>query len=95
MECLEKTTIRNEELQKKIKIRLNKIEGQVRGVSKMIDDNRYCDDILIQLSAINSSIKSLANQLLTLHMHSCVIDNIKNGNDAILDEVVSLFKKFQ
>lgn len=61
----------------------------------MIENDRYCDDVLIQLSAIDKSIKSLANVLLEKHMKSCVKDNLLNGNDKVLDEIVDLFKRFQ
>ena len=90
-----KVTIRNDEEKEKIKSRLNKIEGQVRGVSKMIDENRYCDDVLIQLSAIDKSIKSLANLILERHLHTCIVENIKSGNEDVLDEIAELFKRFQ
>ena len=61
----------------------------------MIEEDRYCDDILIQLSAIDKSIKSLANVILESHMHSCVLENIQKGNTQVLDEIVDLFKRFQ
>lgn len=92
---VQKTTPRNEETKKRLLTRLNKIEGQVRGISKMIEEDRYCDDVLIQLSAINKSIKSLANQILDAHLKSCVKNNIKNGNDEILDELLNLITRFQ
>lgn len=92
---VQKTTPRNEETKKRLLTRLNKIEGQIRGISKMIEEDRYCDDVLIQLSAINKSIKSLANQILDAHLKSCVKNNIKNGNDEILDELLNLITRFQ
>ena len=96
MECTcNKKTIRKDEEKKIIKSRLNKIEGQIRGISNMVDDDRYCDDILIQLSAVDKSIKSLANLILEKHMKSCVKENLLNGNDEILEEIVCLFKRFQ
>lgn len=97
MNCCEhdKLTIRSEEDKKKIISRINRIEGQVRGISSMIENDRYCDDILIQLSAIDKSIKSLANFILEKHMKSCVKDNLLKGNDSVLDEIVDLFKRFQ
>lgn len=95
MNCCEKKTIRTNEDKKTIKSRLNRIEGQIRGISNMIDEDRYCDDILIQLSAVDKSIKSLANLLLEKHMKSCVKENLLNGNDNVLDEIVDLFKRFQ
>lgn len=93
--CNNKTTIRNDEDKKAIITRLNKIEGQIRGIRNMINEDRYCDDVLIQLSAIDKSIKSLANLILEKHMKSCVKENILNGNDTVLDEIVDLFKRFQ
>lgn len=75
--------------------RLNRIEGQVKGIKKMIDDNRPCDDVLIQLQAVNKSIKSLANVILENHMYKCVTEEFEKGNLGIIDEVVNLFKRFQ
>ncbi len=95
MNCHQKKTIRTDEDKKSIKSRLNRIEGQIRGISNMIDEDRYCDDILIQLSAVDKSIKSLANLLLEKHMKSCVKENLLNGNDIVLDEIIDLFKRFQ
>jgi DNA-binding FrmR family transcriptional regulator len=61
----------------------------------MIANDRYCDDVLIQLSAVDKSIKSWANLVLDKHMHSCLIENIKNDNYEVIDEIVDLFKRFQ
>ena len=61
----------------------------------MIDDDRYCDDVLIQLSAVNKSIKSLANHIIEKHMENCVVANIKKGNNEIIDEFINLIKRFQ
>ncbi len=93
--CSNKTTIRSNDDKKIMVSRLNRIEGQIRGITNMINDDRYCDDILIQLSAVDKSIKSLANLILEKHMKSCVKENILNGNDSVLDEIVDLFKRFQ
>ncbi len=93
--CEEKKTERSEEDKKILISRINRIEGQMRGIASMIENDRYCDDVLIQLSAIDKSIKSLANVLLEKHMKSCVKDNLLNGNDKVLDEIVDLFKRFQ
>ena len=60
----------------------------------MICDNKYCNDILIQLSAIKNSVKSLSNQILEKHMHSCIENDLKNNDTSLMEEVVSLFKKF-
>ena len=93
--CCHKQTHRTKEEKKIVNDRLNRIEGQIKGIKKMIDEDRYCDDILIQLSAIDKSIKSLANTILDDHIHSCVIDNVQKGNTEVLDEIVDLFRRFQ
>ena len=94
-ESCEKSTHRTEEEKKSLTKRLNIIEGQIRGIKQMIEDDRYCDDVLIQLSAVDKSIKSLANSILEEHMHSCVVESIKNGNEEAIDEIIDLFKRFQ
>ena len=93
--CCKKQTKRSDGEKKIINNRLNRIEGQVRGVKKMIEEDRYCDDVLIQLSAINKSIKSLANHILENHMYTCVYNDLEKGNYEIIDEVVNLFRRFQ
>lgn len=97
MNCCEneKKTIRSNEDKKTIISRIHRIEGQMRGIAGMIEEDRYCDDVLIQLSAIDKSIKSLANFILDKHMKTCVKENLLNGNDQVLDEIVDLFKRFQ
>lgn len=91
----QKKTKRSEEEKKTINNRLNRIEGQIRGIKKMIQEDRYCDDVLIQLSAVDKSIKSLANHILENHMYSCVLNDMEKGNLEIIDEVVNLFRRFQ
>lgn len=78
---------------KALKTRLNKIEGQVRGINKMIDDDRYCVDILIQVSSVQSALNAFNKVLLSSHIRSCVVDDIKNGNDDAVDELCELLKK--
>lgn len=97
MECEKCKRVKERDLEEKklINNRLNRINGQINGIKKMIEEDRYCDDILIQLSAIDKSIKSLANVILESHMHSCVLENIQKGNTQVLDEIVDLFKRFQ
>lgn len=90
---MDKKTIRPESTKKDLISRLNRIEGQIRGISKMIEDDRYCGDILIQLSAVDSSIKSLSVKMLEMHLKSCVKKQVLEGNDEALDEIVNLMKK--
>ena len=94
-QSIERMTIRSDEDKKTLISRLNRIEGQIRGVANMVNEDRYCDDILIKLSAIDKSIKSLANLLLKKHMKSCVKESLNDGDDTILEEIVDLFKRFQ
>lgn len=71
--------------------RLNVIEGQVRGVKQMIEEDRYCDDVLIQISAIQSSLKSLGNAILKNHLSTCVVEEIKNDKLEVIDDIIDLF----
>ncbi len=86
---------RPNDVKKTINTRLNRIDGQIHGIKKMVQEDRYCDDILIQLSAVNKSIKSLANYILENHMYNCILSDIEKGNVEIVDEVVTLFRRFQ
>ena len=88
-----KSKHRKEEEKKYLKTRLNKIEGQVRGVSLMIDNDRYCDDILTQISAIEKSLKSLGNEILRNHLSTCVVNEIKNDNLEIINEIMNLIRR--
>ncbi len=89
-----KKTHRNENEKRIITNRINRIEGQLRGVNKMIQEDIYCKDVLVQLSAIENSVKSLSNYILENHLYTCVTKDIENGNLDIIDELISLFKKF-
>ncbi len=92
--CCNKKTHRSDEEKKLITNRLSRIEGQVKGIKKMVEEDKYCNDILIQLSAIENSIKSLSNHILENHLYSCVTNDLEKGNLEIIDELISLFKKF-
>lgn len=90
-----KSTKREEEEKKKLIKRLNIIEGQVRGIKQMITDDRYCDDVLVQIAAVDKSLKSLGNHMLENHLKTCVTRDIQKGNLDILEEVMLLIKKLQ
>lgn len=90
-----KYTHRSEEDRKRILDRLHRIEGQIRGIEKMIDEDRYCDDVLIQLASVDKSIKSLANLILENHMYSCITKELAKGNLEAIDEIIQLFRRFQ
>jgi len=68
--------------------RLNRVEGQVRGIKSMVERDVYCDDVLTQISAVQSAMSSVAKLLLEAHMRSCVTERIKNGDEEIVDEFI-------
>ena len=75
--------------------RLNRIEGQVRGVAKMVDEDRYCIDVLTQISAIQSALDALAMQLLESHTKGCVRSALRSGNgEEAIDELMAVVKRF-
>ncbi len=93
-ELNKKKTIRSEDEKKKIINRLNRIKGQITGIEKMVNDDTYCNDILIQVVAVEKSMKSLANSILQNHLYRCVAEDLEKGNIEVIDELISLFKRF-
>lgn len=93
--CEEKKTVRTEEEKKDLTVRINRIAGQMNGIRKMIEEDRYCDDVLIQLAAVDKAIKSLAAIVLEKHMQNCIVEHVRQGDLSVVDEIVDLFKKFQ
>lgn len=91
--CNHKTKERDEKELKDLMKRLRTIEGQVRGVQNMVSNDVYCADILVQTAAISAAINSFNKVLLSNHIKSCVADNIRNGNDEVIDELVVLLQK--
>lgn len=88
-----KTKHRDEEEYRKLMNRLNRIEGQVRGVKKMLEEERYCIDILMQASAIQAAFHAFNKELLCTHIHTCVTEEIQNGNTEVVDELCESIKK--
>lgn len=88
-----KKTYRTDEEKKRIIHRLNRISGQVNGVKKMIEEDRYCGDVLIQLSAVEKAVQSLSSVILERHMYSCIKKEVEDGNSEVLDEVMELFRR--
>ncbi len=91
--CETRHTERNEEEKKKMLVRLNRIEGQIRGIRKMVENDLYCPDILIQVSAVTSALNSFNKVLLSEHIRGCVAEDIKSGNDASIDELCEVLQK--
>ena len=86
--CCHKTKHRSDEEYKALINRLSRIEGQVRGIRKMVETDAYCVDILTQVSAIQAALNAFNRELLANHIRTCVMNDIKNGNDEIVDELV-------
>ena len=98
MECsckIKKITKRNNFEKETLIKRLNLINGQINGIKNMVEKDRYCDDILIQLSAIDKAIKSWANLMSEKHLKTCILNQIKEGHDESINEFIDLFKRFQ
>ena len=83
----------SEEAKKDFKNRLNRIEGQIRGVNRMIGEDVYCDDILNQISAVQSALTSVSKLLLEAHMKSCVVEQIQEGKTEVIEEVMITINK--
>lgn len=84
---------RTPEQMKALVTRLNRIDGQILGIKKMIEENRYCPDVLMQVSAVQASLNSFNKELLAAHIRSCVVDDIREGKEEAVDELCELLKK--
>ena len=93
-ECCSKKTKRVPEEKKMIISRLNRISGQIKGITKMVENDAYCNDVLVQLSAVKNSVKSLSSHILENHLYTCVTRDLENGELDAIDELISLFKRF-
>ena len=93
--CKHKETPRSQELQADLHKRLNRAIGQLNGIKTMIDDNRYCGDVLIQLSAVQSAVGKVSQLVLKNHMETCVVEQIQRGNLEVVDEALELIARFQ
>ncbi|MBR2614307.1 MAG: metal-sensing transcriptional repressor [Clostridia bacterium] len=92
--CCNKITKRGANEKKLIINRLNRIAGQIDGIKKMVEKDAYCNDLLIQLSAVQNSVKSLSTHVLENHLYNCVPKDLENGDYDTIDELISLFKRF-
>ena len=91
--CWEKTAARTEEDRKKLIHRLNRIEGQIRGIRGMVEKDAYCADILVQSAAVNAAVNAFNKELLAHHIKSCVARDIREGKDEVIDELVATLQK--
>ena len=88
-----KDTPRGEEEIRSLVHRLNRIVGQVNGIKKMIEENRYCGEVLVQVSAVESAMRSFGYLVLEEHMNTCVSEKIRAGDENIIKETVELVKR--
>lgn len=93
MECCHKTKERTSKERKNMMNRLSRIEGQVRGIKRMVEEDAYCIDILTQVSAVNAALNSFNKVLLEEHMKTCVTEDIKSGNEEKLEELLKVLPK--
>ena len=78
-----------------LKNRLNRMVGQLNGIGRMLDENRYCGDILIQIGAVEKALENFGYIILQGHLESCVVEEVKQGNAAIMEETIELMKKLK
>ena len=91
--CGQKKKERSPEEFKKLIHRLNRIEGQIRGIRNMLENDAYCPDILIQSAAVNAAVNAFNKELFASHIRSCVANDIRAGHDEVIDELVSTMQK--
>lgn len=90
--CCKKTERTAEEV-KKLTNRLNRIEGQIRGIKSMLEGDAYCNDILVQSAAVTAAMNAFSRELIASHMRTCVARDLREGNDEVIDELVATLQK--
>lgn len=90
-----RTKHRTENEKKNLKRRLKILSGQISGIEQMIDDDRYCDDVLLQIASATNALKSLGTEILKNHMETCMIDEINKGNNEVVKDIISLMDKLK
>ena len=93
MECCHKTKVREPEERKALINRLNRIEGQVRGIRGMVEKNAYCTDVLTQVAAVTAALNAFNRELLAEHIKTCVASDIRSGKDETVDELIATLQK--
>lgn len=89
-----KATPRDEELKKSLVRRINRAIGQLGGVRTMLEEDRYCGDVLTQLAAIESAVRATSREILRNHLNTCVVERVQAGDTEVVNEVCDLLKKF-
>ena len=91
--CTGKHKDRTDEEVRRLTHRLSRVEGQIRGLKEMLQNDAYCIDILVQVSAATAALNSFSKELLATHIKTCVAENIRNGNNEVVDELVCVLQK--
>ena len=91
--CHKKSVPRSEAERTRLIHRLNRMEGQLRGIRGMVENDQYCNDILIQCSAVNAALNAFQRELLASHIRSCVKDRLQEGDETVVDELVETMRK--
>lgn len=91
--CCDRHKERSPEEYKALMNRLNRIEGQIRGIKGMVENGAYCPDILVQSAAVNAAVNAFNKELLASHIRSCVVNDIRDGKDEVIDELVCTLQK--
>lgn len=89
-----KHTPRSDKLKHDVGCRINRTVGQLNGIKQMVEEDRYCGDVLTQLAAVESAVKAISRMVMQDHLETCVVERIQDGDTQVTDEVMSLFKKF-
>ena len=92
--CCEKKKHRSPEEKKALMNRLNRIQGQLRGIGGMLEEDAYCIDLLTQISAVKAALSAMSDQILTTHIQTCVVDRVQKGDPEIIRELTDTVKKF-
>lgn len=91
--CCHKKKERTEKEYKDLIHRLNRIEGQIRGIKHMVEEDAYCPDILVQVAAVNAALHAFNRELLSQHIRTCVAQDIREGHDEVIEELVTTLQK--
>ena len=92
-ECCHRKKVRSDEELRALNNRLNRIEGQIRGIRGMLEKDAYCTDILTQTAAVNAAVNAFGRELLASHLRSCVANDIRAGRDETIDELLAILQK--
>ena len=88
-----KSTVRDEELKKKLLNRLRRIEGQVRGIEAMIENDAYCNDVLVQSAAAGAALNAFNRELIAAHLRGCVAKDLREGDESVIEELLGTLQK--